>query len=200
MSDAPKDLAEERHRLVAMAAGVPLWMLCLPLVLPFGGRESLLQMAAGDAAPVAILAGLAFAPLFTGAVGLVRGFKQAAPGRWLFGVPAVAATLVALGMILVITLLLLIEPTSRYQPFVWVGLVVALGALVCLVWGFFRKGWRRFSHVVGGIWLLGLVLGISLRFSPKPFFTAPSWGEWAFLFGLAALAPLIVFALAPRRA
>lgn len=66
--------------------------------------------------------------------------------------------------------------------------------------GFFRKGWRRFSHVVGGIWLSGLVLAVSLRFSPKPFFTSPSWGEWVFLFGLAALAPLVVFALAPRRA
>ncbi|TKC95266.1 hypothetical protein [Polyangium fumosum] len=197
--DAPNDRSEERHRLVAMAAGVPLFLLCAPIVLPFGGPQSLLEAADGATAPVVLLACLAFAPLVAGVVGLVQGTRRAAPGPWLFGVPAVASTLVALGMILVVTLLLLIEPTSRYQPFVWVGLGVALAALGCLVRGFFRKGFRRFSHVVGGIWLCGLVLGISLRFSPKPFFTAPSWGEGFFFFGLAALAPLVGFAFAPRR-
>ncbi|MDC0744438.1 hypothetical protein [Polyangium mundeleinium] len=199
-SDATLDRSEERHRLVAMAAGVPLFLLCAPIVLPFGGPASLLEAADGGTAPVVLLAGLAFPPLLAGVVGLVRGYKRVAPGRWLFGVPAVASTLLALGMVLVVTLLLLIEPTARYQPFVWVGLVGALGALGCLVRGFFRKGFHRFSHVVGGIWLCGLVLGVSLRFSPKPFFTAPSWGAGFFFFGLAALAPLVGFAFAPRRA
>lgn len=191
MSDARH---EERHRLVSMAAAVPLWMLCAPLVLPFGGDESLIEMTDGEPALLSILAGLAFSPLFVGALGLVEGVRRASPGKWLFRIPAVWCFLVALAMAIVLLLFLATERTGRREPFVWAGLVLILAALIRVFRSFSRAGWERFTHLLGGIWLVGLVVAVALGFSPKPYFMSPAWGEWTFLFALAALAPLVAFA------
>jgi hypothetical protein len=157
-------------------------------------------MANADPTALSAIFALMFPPLFVGAVGLVWGLRRSAPGKWLFGIPAVWCTLLGLGMTLVIALLLAIEKTSRHEPFVWVGLVLTLVALVRVVRSFFRTGWERFTYLIGAIWLVGVVIAVAMNFSPKPFFTHPTWGDWAFLVGLSALAPLVAFAAVRRKA
>ena len=201
MSDAPIDRDEERHRLVAMAAAVPLWLVCTPLFLPFAStNDSLVEMADLEPAALAALVAIVFPPLFVGAVGLVRGFRRKAPGKWLFGIPAVCCALVGLGLALIIGIALAFERSARREPFLWVCFALILVAFLRVVRSFGRAGWERFTQLIGGIWLVGVVFAIGMGFSPKPFFQNPSWGDWTFLVGLSALAPLVAFAGSPRKA
>jgi hypothetical protein len=106
----------------------------------------------------------------------------------------------ALGMTGAFALLLISERHARREPLAWCVVVVAACALVVLVRGFFKTGWRRFNHVVAGLWLLAFMTLILALEASGGLFNPPVLGEWVYLFAIAALAPLVAFAFAPRRA
>jgi hypothetical protein len=195
---APLDLSEERHRLLAMAAGVPLVLLASPLVLPFGGDHPLLYEARRDPPVIAVLLGLAFLPIFVGIAGIVRGRKREAPGRFLFGVPGVVCTLMALGLTGMMLLVLLSDSYVRRENLGWITLAMSAAALAVLARGFFRTGWRRFNHVIAGIWLLSAISVVLGFASSSPVFDPPVLGEWVFLFAIATLSPLLAYAFFSR--
>jgi len=201
---APYDINEERHRLVAIEASVPLVLLASPLFLPFDGNKSLLSQMLRYPEVLVVALGIGFWPIFLGIVGAIRGRKREAPGKLLFGVPAVVLALISLvatgitGTVLVVELAS--ERYHRFEPIVVPFFLLCALALFVAVRAFWRKGFRRFNHLVACAWLLATAMVLGLFVSDSSMFSPPVAGEWVFLFAIAALAPLLTFAFAPRRA
>jgi hypothetical protein len=150
---ASGEALEERYRLAVLVASGPLVLLLGPVVLPLFDDRSFLASTRGEVAPLAILFGIFFWPLFVGVLGLRRTLARRAPGTAAFAVPAVVHLLAAIGGALLLLAVLGDKQRARESSGVWLSLGMALATAYVIARGFRRKGWERWAQIVAGLWL-----------------------------------------------
>ena len=188
---------EERYRIAAAAAGLPVLLFVAPFVTSVHGEESALQDAMRHGPDVVFVGVLVAGPLFIGGVSLFKGIRRRpSPGLAAFAVPAVLYALAAASIVLVAGA---IVASNGPEPLLAAPGLLALAALLLILRGFRRKGWERWGQLVAGVWVWHLVLALLMALEATGF-SYPAFGPWLFLFALGAVAPIVGWALWPRRA
>lgn len=191
---------EERYRLASVAAGIPLLLLVTPILVPLdGGHRSPLAHATRE--PVALLLAIGFVlwSLLVGSLCLAYGLRRQVPRTAVFAVPAVVYAVVSGGAAALFVALLAEKRHAREQPVIYAAAIACGLAFYLLARGFRRGGWERWAQLVAGVWLgqgtieLLVVFGDSSPAGDQPA------GAWVLLFALGALAPIVGWALWPRR-
>jgi hypothetical protein len=190
---------EERYRLASVAAGVPLLLLVAPLVMPLQGGRSLLGAATREPIALLIVGGLVLWSLLTGGLSLAYGLRRRVPGTLAFAVPAVVYALPTGGLAF-----LALFALGKVHGEAETG-IAALTALSCslavylLLRGFRRGGWERWAQLVAGVWLAHGTIALLMVFGDASLAGDQDAGAWVLLFALSALAPIVGWALWPRR-
>lgn len=190
---------EERYRLAAMAAGVPLVLLDAPLVLSADGERSLLREALREPVAIPVLLFFLAWPVWVGGVSLAYGRRRKVPARGLFVVPALLYALASALLALAFTVVLANRPRAWDEPLVILGALTGWVAVYLLGRGFRRAGWERWMQLVAGAWLAHGAVESPMLFVDGPLAADQAAGAWIFLFAMACLAPLITWTLWPRR-
>ena len=191
---------EERYRLAAIAAGVPLLLLAVPLVVPIGLRRSAFIEGARARAdrlpdrdgPRALvdpdgraLVDVRPPPPGPGHRALRHARRDVHPGvgrRRRAGrrrPPRGAGTV-------------------REGPVVAAVTIGCSAAVFLLLRGFRRAGWERWAQLVAGVWLGQGSLTLLAVFADESPAGPQEAGSWILLFAVSALAPIVIWALWPR--
>jgi hypothetical protein len=190
------DAREERYRIAAAAAGAPVLLFVAPFVTSVHGEESALQDAMRHGPDLVFVGALLAGPLFIGGMSLVKGLRRwAPPGLAAFAVPAVLYALAAAAIMLMAGA---VVASKGPEPLLAAPGLLALAALLLILRGFRRKGWERWGQLVAGVWVWHLVLALLMALEATGF-SSPALGPWLFLFALGAVAPIVGWALWPRR-
>lgn len=207
MSDAgPEEAApaeggerEERYRLAAVAASVPLMLLTSPLFLPVFDNKSFLDQARREPSALAVVSFLFFWPLLVGALGLRAGIVRRAPGKVAFAVPAALYMLGALATHVVLFGIMCGRSHARQETVASVVAICSLLVVYILGRGFRRTGWERWGQLVAGAWMLCALWSTLIAAERRGPFDGPELGAWMWLFALSAATPAAAWILWPKR-
>lgn len=190
---------EERYRLASVAAGAPLLLLAAPLLAPDAHGRWPIHDATREPSALVLAVGLLAWSLLTGTLSLTYGLRRRVPGTAAYAIPAVVYLLACGGIaFLAFAALLKVRRTSE-GPAITAAAIACSAAVLVLIRGFFRGGWERWAQLVAGVWMghgtlsVLIVLGADSPAADQPL------GPWLLLFGLGALAPIVAWALWPRR-
>ena len=189
---------EERYRLAAIAAGVPVALLAVPLCAPIHGR-SLIEEASHEPVPFLIVLGLVLWSFLTGGISLVYGLRRRVPGGPLFTMPAVTYALASGGIVVLLLFALGREGARRQEPGAPLAALGCALAFYLLLRGFVRGGWERWAQLIAGVWLGQGTIATLLVFDHGSPLGPQEGAPWVLLFAFSALARIMLWTLWPRR-
>ncbi len=189
---------EERYRLAAVAAGVPVALLAAPLVAPIHGR-SIMDEVSREPILSLIVLGLVLWSLSTGGISFIYGLRRRVPGAAVFAMPAVVFALASGAIAFILLVAIARQREAREAPAAAMAAIACTLAVYLLLRGFVRGGWERWAQLVAGVWLGQGAIAMLLLFGDAPPLGPQELVPWLLLFVMSALAPVVLWALWPRR-
>ena len=193
--------SENRGRIAALVAGVPL-MLCAVPLLVHAGRRAVWDMVGAEHAPV-LLGGVVFLvvwPVVLGVLSLARGLVRRPPSLLAFATAAVMHMLAALGAALNLAAEIVRGRASHGDLFpMLVVLALLLLPLYPLGQGFARAGWTRWAHLLMGVWLIYAAEAVVLQAAIWGSIDQPEVGRLVMALALPMALSALAWALPSRR-